>query len=45
MTAAGKVRLLAAVALVVGVGCAAVTGWGDVAWWAPIVLCVAVVVA
>ncbi|HEU5033651.1 MAG TPA: hypothetical protein VFT62_02725 [Mycobacteriales bacterium] len=43
--AARKVRLLSAAALLVGVGAAAWTGWGDVVWWAPILLAVAVVVA
>jgi hypothetical protein len=45
MTAAAKVRLLAAVALVIGLGCAVVTGWGDVAWWAPVALAVGVAIA
>src|SRR5690242_13742966 len=45
MSAANRVRLLAGVALLVGVAVAAVTGWGGVAWWAPLVLAVAVVVA
>src|SRR5436309_4993913 len=45
MTAATRVRLLAAVALVAGAVTAAFTGWGNVAWWAPLVLAVAVVVA
>src|SRR6185503_8934502 len=45
MTSAAKVRLLAGLALVVGVAAAIVTGWGDVVWWAAPVLAVAVVVA
>src|SRR4051794_21541427 len=45
MTSATKVRLLAAFALVVGVGAALLTGWGDVVWWAAPLLAAAVVVA
>src|SRR4051812_43913093 len=45
MTQQNRVRLLAAVAFVVGVGAAVATGWGPVAWWAPIALAVAVLVA
>jgi hypothetical protein len=45
MTSAAKVRLLAGLALVVGVAAAIATGWGDVVWWAAPVLAVAVVVA
>jgi hypothetical protein len=45
MTAATKVRLLAGAGLVLGVACAAATGWSDVAWWAPVVLAVAVAAA
>ena len=45
MTAATKVRGLAAVGLVAGAASAVLTGWGDVSWWTPIVLAVAVVVA
>ncbi len=45
MTAASKVRTLAAVALVAGSATAVSTGWGTAAWWAPLALAVAVVVA
>jgi len=45
MTSATKVRLLAGVALVIGVAAAVATGWGDVVWWAAPVLTVAVVAA
>ena len=45
MTAATKVRMLAGVALVLGTAAAVLTGWGDIAWWAPVLLATAVVVA
>ena len=44
-TAAAKVRLLAGLALVVGIAAAVATGWGDVVWWAAPLLAIAVVVA
>ena len=43
MSAATRVRILAGVALVVGAVAAVFTGWGSVAWWAPLALAVAVV--
>jgi hypothetical protein len=45
MTQASRVRLLSAVALVVGVAAAVTTGWGAVTWWAPLALATAVLVA
>ena len=45
MTQPTRVRLLSAVALVVGVGAALTTGWGAVAWWAPLALASAVLIA
>src|SRR3954453_20560236 len=45
MTAATKVRLLAGLALAIGTSAALFTGWGDIPWWAPILLAIAVVVA
>src|SRR3954466_1540377 len=45
MIATSRVRLLSAVALVVGVAVAVLTGWGAVPLWAPAILAVAVVVA
>src|SRR3954465_3791345 len=45
MTAATKVRLLAGVALAIGTSAAVFTGWGDIPWWAPILLAIAVGVA
>ena len=45
MTSAAKVRLLAGVALAIGVAAAIATGWGDVVWWAAPVLAIAVVAA
>ena len=45
MTSATKVRLLAGVALAIGVAAAIATGWGDVVWWAAPVLAIAVVAA
>src|SRR4051795_362049 len=45
MSQPNQVRLLAGVALLVGVAAAVRTGWGSVAWWAPLALAVAVLVA
>ena len=45
MTAAHRVRILSGVALLVGAAAAAATGWGHVAWFAPPLLALAVVVA
>jgi hypothetical protein len=45
MTSAAKVRLLAGVAVTIGLVAAVATGWGDVVWWAAPVLAVAVVAA
>src|SRR3954470_3035080 len=45
MTSASKVRLLAGVAVAIGIAAAVATGWGDVVWWAAPVLAVAVVAA
>src|SRR4051794_27894129 len=45
MTQHQKVRLLSAVAFVIGVGAAVPLGWGDVTWWAPLALAVAVAIA
>src|SRR3954466_13473500 len=45
MTAATKVRLLAGLALAIGTSAAVFTGWGDLPWWAPILLAIAVGVA
>ena len=45
MIAASRVRLLAGVAFVIGVTAAVFTGWGDVSWWTPLLLAIAVVVA
>src|SRR5829696_9037856 len=45
MSAATRIRLLSISGLVAGVAAATVTGWGDVTWWAPIVLALAVVSA
>jgi hypothetical protein len=45
MTSAAKVRLLAGVAVAIGVAAAIATGWGDVVWWAAPVLTIAVVAA
>src|SRR3954470_24407193 len=45
MTSASKVRLLAGVAVAIGIAAAVATGWGDVVWWAAPVLAVAVAAA
>jgi hypothetical protein len=45
MTQPSRVRLLAAVAFVVGVTAAVITGWGPASWWAPLALATAVLVA
>jgi hypothetical protein len=45
MTAAAKVRILAGAALAIGTATAVVTGWGDIPWWGPILLALAVAVA
>jgi hypothetical protein len=45
MTQHQRVRLLAGIAFVIGVGAATSIGWGDVAWWAPVTLAIAVAIA
>ena len=45
MTQPTRVRLLSAVALVIGVAAAVATGWGSVSWWAPFALATAVLIA
>src|SRR3954467_12024979 len=45
MIATSRVRVLAGVAVVVGVAAALATGWGGGPWWPPLLLMAAVVVA
>src|SRR5437763_16409736 len=45
MIATSRVRVLAGVAVVVGVAAALATGWGGVPWWPPLLLGAGVAVA
>src|SRR3954451_13078253 len=45
MTPTARIRLLAYVSLIGGAAAAAVNGWGNAVWWAPLVLVVGVTIA